>query len=178
MPDITYYAPESAILAFKTYKFIVALLAIVIYLRKPIKKIPLALISGFLLIFYYATYRTGQDVNSVFNIALTIISGCLIVVIAIEQYGAAGLRGLLGAYELIIYINLLTIIFIPEGIYQSHNYPMYFIGYDNTFIWTYIPAICLAELFYMVNLKRTDRTRIRILLAICLYSGVQWEWLV
>lgn len=52
-----------------------------------------------------------------------------------------------GVLETLIYINLVTIILFPEGMYDTFFTENFFLGYDNVSITFILPALCVSILY-------------------------------
>ncbi len=59
------------------------------------------------------------------------------------------LRALMANFEWVVYVNLLTHILYPEGLYQFRGHPYYFFGSDNVAIKFLLPAVVLSYLNYV-----------------------------
>ncbi|HCR2871519.1 TPA: O-antigen ligase family protein [Enterococcus faecium] len=176
MPDLTECISPSMALSLKTLKIVAILFAGIWYLLTVrSSKTTLALMSIFFVVYYWCTFRTQQDVNTVFNISINTIGACILTIVAIERGKIQGLTGMFLGYFSLILINLGTVIFIPQGLYQSHNHPMYFLEYDNNFIWFYIPAICLGEILCYCSNNKKWRIFLNLEIAICLFTVI-YRW--
>lgn len=87
------------------------------------------------------------DLNSFRNMAIVDISICNISFLWIRKSYKTFISYLLFYIEVLMIINLLTVVFIPQGLYSVQRYTGYFLGYDNTHIRWMIPGLLLSLLW-------------------------------
>ena len=176
MPDITDFVSPSIALLFKMAKIIAILLAGIWYMTTVrSSKTTLTLMSIFFIVYYWCTSRTQQDVNTIFSISINTVGACILTIVAVDRGKIQGLTGMFLGYFSLILINFGTVILIPQGLYQSHNHPMYFLEYDNNFIWFYIPAICLGEMLCYCSNEKKWRNLLNLEIAICFFTVI-YRW--
>lgn len=95
------------------------------------------------------TIIQGRITNDFFVGALSMIAGLMLVDLNIDRPRHM-LSVLLVCFEILIYLNLITMILAPQGMYISNatgNTENWLLGYDNFFEQTFIPAYITALLY-------------------------------
>lgn len=93
------------------------------------------------------------DFNSFRNMAIVDISICNLSFLWLRKSYKTFISYLLFYIEVLLIINLLTIVFIPQGLYSVQRYTGYFLGYDNTHIRWMIPGLLLSLLWGYIQEK-------------------------
>ena len=77
-------------------------------------------------------------------------------------------------FEIVIYINFLTLLIYPNGMYTTETTTFnWFLGYDNTHIVYYLPAVLVALIYSEVTSKKL---RVRLLICVVLISSIlRWS---
>lgn len=113
----------------------------------------------------------GDIVRCIVN-AFSIISVVLLYDFGLERFKSF-LSVQLFCFEIVIYINLITELLFPAGMYKGLLYSRnFFLGYYNTHIKIYIPAMLIAFL-YMLKTGKKGRT---ILLIGAVYLSTLLVW--
>lgn len=123
---------------------------------------PLLLMIIFWLWMITVTIYNNGDVSTVLNYGISVIALTYIMDYGINKYNRNFFSTLMFCFELVIYINLITIIAFPEGLYTTGSVMTgmatsnWFLGYDNTHIAYFLPAFIVAILYknlYKKNLR-------------------------
>lgn len=94
-------------------------------------------------------------VNNPDRLFASIINGCAIVAVfmLVESFSQSDTKALLKAlmanFEWVIYVNLITQILFPEGVYQFREHPCYFLGLNNSAVIYLLPAVIISYLNYV-----------------------------
>ncbi len=82
----------------------------------------------------------------------SIVNGIAIIVISmlVESFSQSDtkalLKALLANFEWLVYVNLITQIIFPKGLYQLRGHPCYFLGLDNSSFIYLLPAVIVSYL--------------------------------
>ena len=87
-------------------------------------------------------------------LALLDMSICNIVFLWIREDRDRCISYLLFYVEVLLAINLFTLICYPDGLFTTGVYPQYFLGYDNTHIRWIMPALTLSLLWSYTQEKK------------------------
>lgn len=157
--------------------FVIILLMVLIKQRK------LSLISFLLCgIQVYLFVNTIAHKAAVLNFAkeaFSIVSAVILYDFAIRKNKKSFLKSQLFCFELVIYVNLLTEIVYPEGLYLTNSVNTFFVsnknwflGYYNNHTQYFLPALLLAFLY-----KKETGKRLRVyLLTAVIYISVFLVW--
>lgn len=127
----------------KLISFLIILILIII--NKKISKIIIA-IAIYLLILIISTVQNNADISQCINRIFNIITVCLIIDYGLKKETNVFLVSFETLLSLLIYINLLTIIFNPMGMYcdKLGNCLNWFLGYKNSHILFILPSILVS----------------------------------
>lgn len=64
------------------------------------------------------------------------------------------IKGVYYSLYIVVFINFITILLYPDGMYAASYKLNWFLGYDNTHIFWYIPALVLALINLKINNKK------------------------
>lgn len=99
------------------------------------------------------------------------IVGCLIVDAYADRHVMQVIEAQLLLYEVLIYLNLVTMLLFPKGLYvsewQSENW---LLGFRNSFTLTFVPAMALSMIWSEYTKKKG---RMYALVAVCCFSAVR-----
>ena len=145
---------------YNALKIIVALIVLGLYLRKG----QISFISIAILLYHlYLILRTVQnngDIKSSLVQSATFIAFCLLLETVLKENTVWIYNILLPILEVYVYINFLTVIIFPEGLYSTYLFENnYFLGYDNQNINFILPAMALS----LLNYYRLKSQRLRTL---------------
>lgn len=134
---------------YNALKIIVALIVLCLYLGKG----QISFVSLTILFYHlYLILRTVQnngDIKSSLVQSATFIAFCLLLEMVIKENTVWIFNILLPILEVYVYINFLTIIIFPDGLYSTYLFENnYFLGYDNQNINFILPAMALSLLNY------------------------------
>lgn len=127
-----------------------SLLVISLYIiRFKFSKSTIALLLFIVLILFSTLLNDAASVNIFIKSFMKIVSLALFIDWVIEYNSKNIIRGLYYSLYIVILINFLTIVIYPNGLYSGSYINNWFLGYDNTHIFWYIPALVLS----LINLK-------------------------
>ena len=95
---------------------------------------------------------TGS-LNQWWYLVLIDISICNIVCIWLSFNYRSCIKYLLAYVEVLLAINLFTLIYFPNGLFERGVYAQYFLGYDNTHIRWIAPALLLSLVWSFIQEK-------------------------
>lgn len=131
---------------------ILAISLIVLFSHKSVSKIKssfwILIILELWIIFVTALNNPNRFLVSVIN-GGAILAVSMIVVHFAKSSPKALLRALMANFEWVIYVNLITQIFIPDGLYDFRGNPCYFLGLNNSAIIYILPAVTIAYLYFL-----------------------------
>lgn len=128
----------------------------------------------FFIIYIISTKINSGDMNTCIINSVNVLSGVLIISWAMN-YTKFCLEAMLIDYKLIIYINFLTMLIYKNGLYKVNVDPFWLLGHDNTFIWTYIPAICISLLLsQMIYGKLISKKNIMLIIICTISLLIKW----
>ena len=134
---------------YNVMKIIVALIVLSLYLGRG----QISYISIMILFYHlYLILRTVQnngDIKSSLVQSATFIAFCLLLEMVLKENAAWIYNILLPILEVYVYINFITVIVFPDGLYSTYLFENnYFLGYDNQNINFILPAMALSLLNY------------------------------
>lgn len=142
-----------------------------VFIRKKVSKIitMMIIMEVFLLI---NTYSQGGDVYGYLVIFFSTIS-IAILYDMVEDKKETFVSAQLFCYEILIYINFITEILFPGGMYQAfYNHDNFFLGYYNGHDKYFLPALMFAFLYkYMTGRKMRAYT-----LTVVIYVSALLVW--
>ncbi len=110
----------------------------------------------------------GSVLTSVNNSFLSLVGLTAAVSVFIKSRNIVMIDAMLRYFEILIIINLVTIILFPGGMYSTLQEENYFLGFENIHSTTYIFTLALAfvkdKLYYQTNIISTET---KILLLLC-----------
>lgn len=143
--------------------------------RKPISiVIVLTAVWGVLLAYSTLIHR-GEVYNSILT-TFSMLSVMLLYDTAYNSDKSIFLSAQLFCFELMIYINLFTVLAFPRGLYRdsiTHRWNMWFLGYYNTHTQYFVPAIMFAWLYRDRSGKRIRALALQ--LAIYITAFTVWS---
>ena len=114
----------------------------------------------------------GMYVSPIAQAVYVLVIGALIE-IQVREHANELLNAFLILYELLIGLNFVCMVFIPQGMYYTgadNTWKNWLLGYRNMFAFYFIPALALE----LVNSHRTGkRMRLHVMMAICTISMIQ-----
>lgn len=112
----------------------------------------------------YVVINTVLQRGNIFGCAITAVSIVSVVLLydMMQDEKAIFLSSQLFCFEILIYVNLLTVILFPKGMYTIDDVNIslavtvknYFLGYYNTHTKIFIPALMIAFLYKEVSHKK------------------------
>ena len=145
------------------------ILAYALFIRRRTSKLFLVLL----------VYQAWQFANTVLQVGLTkyiIIStlSMLIACLIIDCYAQSDMKHLIHAltilYELLIYINFISVLLFPDGMYATEwSTAYYFIGYRNSLTFIFIPGLVVSMIWQRY---RRNPVRLLMLLLTCMVSAL------
>lgn len=144
---------------FLMYKYAVALIAVIIYLKKgKVSKFILGLLCYNLVIIIATKLNSSYGrINTAVNNAIDVIAVCLIIELELKKEPKRVINQLLLLFEILIYSNFISMILYPNGLYSDALYDNnWLLGYDNKHIITILPGLMLTliySLYYGNGLK-------------------------
>lgn len=176
-PEYLVRIPIISIL-FNDWKIISLIIVILLILKRGrlTKQFLLLLLFCFWLTFI--TIIKMGDFKTVFTFSISIISLSYIVEEGIRNIKSF-IKSLILCFEIVIYINLISIILFPQGLYTTGSTLIgtalsnWFLGYDNTHIAYYLPAYIVSYI-YMNLFKKSFRGK-ALIIAILLSSIICWS---
>lgn len=176
-PEYLVRIPIISIL-FNAWKIISWIIVILLILKRGrlTKQFLLLLLFCFWLTFI--TIIKMGDFKTVFTFSISIISLSYIVEEGIRNIKSF-IKSLILCFEIVIYINLISIILFPQGLYTTGSTLIgtalsnWFLGYDNTHIAYYLPAYIVSYI-YMNLFKKSFRGK-ALIIAILLSSIICWS---
>lgn len=145
---------------------------ILVYVYAVEKTISIAMILFGMLQSWYlinTLFQSGLSKQIIINTGSLVI-GCLIIDCFAKRNTADLVHGMLIMYEILVYCNLITIVIFPEGLYSTEfQWENWFIGFRNSFTFTFVPAIAVS----LIWSKYTGRyMRSLVMIAACLLSAI------
>ena len=114
----------------------------------------------------------GLYVSPIAQAVYVLVVGALIE-IQVREHASELLNAFLILYELLVGLNFICMILIPQGMYYTaldNTWKNWLLGYRNMFAFYFIPALALE----LVNSHRTGkRMRLHVMMAICTISMIQ-----
>ena len=156
----------------KALSFIIVLGWYCLVRRKASKMVMLFMVmEGYLLI---NTIAQGGNLRSCANSVFTIL-GVVLLYDMLEDFKYEFLSSQLFCFEIIIYINLITEIVFPNGLYRGTRYSAnWFLGYYNIHTRYFIPALMIAYMYMNYTGKKVRTYLLMVaafLSAILVWSG-------
>lgn len=149
----------------------ITILLIYVANKKKFSKI-CGLIFVYELILLVSTIINRVEIISALKELIKVIAFCLIVDYGVNKNIKSLLNALMFIFEINIYINFITILVFPNGMYVSElaKYTEnYFLGYDNIHILYILPALLISNLHsYLYKNNKSKRTVL--LYIICTFS--------
>lgn len=144
---------------FLMYKYVVALIIAIIYLKKgKVSKFILGLLCYNLIIIVATKLNSSYGrISTAVNNAIDVIAVCLIIELELKKEPKRVINQLLLLFEILIYANFISMILYPNGLYSDALYDNnWLLGYDNKHIITILPGLMLTliySLYYGKGLK-------------------------
>ncbi len=134
---------------FMYYKYIAAVIILVLYLwQGKISKYIIAILCYNITIIVATSLNSSANINAAINSAISLVSVCLLLELVMREDPKKAIKAMLIIFEVLIYLNFLTIILYPEGLYASKLYSNnWLLGYDNQHIITILPGIAVSLLY-------------------------------
>lgn len=159
-PESISYVFEGLDLLYNIFRVVTLMIIVILYFiqnKKPSKIFWLLFVVQLWVTF--TTYLNNGDMK---RAALTMAS-TIVVLLIVDLFINSPqnlIKGLLWNFEWIMYINLATVAFLPNGLYSHgvHNeFVCYFLGYKNSFFPYCLIAMCVAafNLFFEKKLFRS-----------------------
>ena len=148
-----------------------AILVLLYYTNKYFFSLPtvlLIIIEGYIAV---DTYINQGNTSYCFKMLFTIIGIAMIYEhfsVDYEDFVNAELI----AYEILIYINLISILMFPNGLYKTISNKNWFLGYYNSHIQYFLPALIFALLY---NGKKAVIRRMVLISAMFISSFLTWS---
>jgi len=131
-----------------------------------------ALFIAFQYILLMSTIWNRGDLKSLIFDSCSIITLSVYIDYMLKQNTKKIINALLFCFELQIYLNLITVILFPDGLYSDWTNNNWFLGTDNQHVYTMIFGICIA----LIQAKLSNRfARVICLSAASLFS-IFWVW--
>ena len=116
------------------------------------------------IIFVTALNNPRSFLASVIN-GGSVVAVCLIIDYYAMRNPVALLKALMSNLGWVVYVNLLTQILVPEGLYLFRGNPCYFLGLNNSAIIYILPAFAISCLYFLC-VRRSLRPILLILVSI------------
>lgn len=125
--------------------------------------VPAIAVNSMLII---STYLNQGDMNTVIINSISLIACCIIFCWGIYDVVNC-LEALSFVYNILIYINFITVLIFPDGLYtKGPSLYYWFLGYDNTFVFYFIPSVCISIILSLIKTGKIGRKSI-FLIGIC-----------
>lgn len=154
-------------------------LTVILYLKKKKINLNILLIALFCLFLILPTILSPSgDLNNCISTVLSILTPCLLIDYSMNKNSLLTLHSLNLLFEVMVYLNLLTILIYPNGMYISSTtgyYENWLLGYDNLHIFTIILAITFSVLY---SYRKDDKINLRskLCILICMLSiFIRWS---
>ncbi len=160
---------------FVLYRYAVALIATIIYLKKgKISKFVLGLLCYNLVIIIATKLNSSYGrIDTAVNNAISVIAICLIIELELRKEPKRIINQLLFIFEILIYANFISMIIYPNGLYSDALYANnWLLGYDNKHIITILPGMMLT-LIYSSYYGKKLKVRSKFLIVISLISIIR-----
>lgn len=164
-----YYKPD-CLTSFYQVNYIYTIMSILAFVflfliyikRKIVSKFDLLVILFYSLILFSTFFHDGNILKVISDISLNM--GIIIMVnLFLKDNRMEFLKALLIYFYLLLILNTISIFVFPDGIVQTEylKTPIYLLGIDNRFAFTYIPGLCIIALYdYLFNNRFTKLTYI------------------
>jgi len=164
-----YYKPD-CFTSFYHINYIYTIMSILAFIflfliyikRMMVRKFDLLVILFYSLILFSTFFHDGNILKVISDISLNM--GIIIMVnLFLKDNRMEFLKALLIYFYLLLILNTITIFAFPDGIVQTEylKTPIYLLGIDNRFAFTYIPGLCIIALYdYLFNNRFTKLTYI------------------
>ncbi len=130
-----------------------------LFIKKHISSIVIIIAAWELLLFITTLFHQGEVYNSV-TAAFSVLSIVLLYDVAHDK-GEIFLSSQLFCFEIVIYINLITELIYPNGLYTESSSTKafvgrlyWFLGYYNNHTRYFVPALLFAWLYYQTTRKK------------------------
>lgn len=134
-------------LCFNLFRLVSGCIIVFIYLsRQQVSKIVLMQML-FQAVLLFSTVLNDGDLYNQILTAISVISFYLIAEMGIRDSCTDFLRVIMLCSEIMVYINLLTLIIFPNGMYQDWTYRNWFLGTDNQHIGVLLVSVCVALIY-------------------------------
>ncbi|MBQ9314999.1 MAG: O-antigen ligase family protein [Clostridia bacterium] len=159
---------NSIYMAFQT---LTCIITIILYItRKKFSKITFFIVLYYVYQIAITLFKHG-DLRSILVSSFELVCICIFSEIFYKKRGVEYISILSLVLELYVFINFLTLILYPDGLYKTvstDNPNNWFLGYKNQLINFILPALC----FSMINLyyNRSQSKKHRLFRAILVYS--------
>lgn len=154
-------------------------LTVIFYLKNKKISFNIVLITLFCLFLILPTILSpAGDLNNCISTILSILTPCLLIDYSMSKNSLLTLRSLNLLFEVMVYLNFLTILIYPNGMYISSTtgyYENWLLGYDNLHIFTIILAITFSVLY---SYRKDDKINLRskLCILVCMLSiFIRWS---
>lgn len=121
-------------------------------------------------------FRQGNVAQAIIG-AATIVGEIVLFETAVKRNLVNFLRTICAILTVYVVLNLLTVMFIPQGLYLTeNNSPVFFLGMHNRFVFWMLPLICLSSVYAYLTVGKLTWKQYAIH-AICLATLIL-EWAV
>ncbi len=158
---------DSIFNAFRILSFVILAIRYFFFYRR-ISKIIIVLFLLELFLLGNTALHNGNTYNSLLDVFPT-VSICMLYDMVDKKRIVSFVSVQLFCLELLIYINFLTILLFPEGLYTAYYTYNFFLGYYNTLDKYFLPALMFAFLYKEMTGKKA---RAYVLTAIIFASGI------
>lgn len=156
--------------------FIVTFLIFIVYSKKKNLSKIIVFITLFWAVYIVSTYLHNGNVNASVKPLLNTFTLCAIFIIYKENLNLL-IKTFLLYFELLITINLITILIYPNGLYMiSGNVnPHYFLGHRNNSIEYILPLICFSNISDYINDKKNSVNNVYVIVLSFLTVLLTWS---
>lgn len=168
------YLPNAALLYLYYGLEAVSLLFLLsVTLKRKLANFKLLLLFG---IYYFAlAFSTLINMGNFLGLMEEVLTSLLVILwmhIVYQKNPKLCLELLLMVFEFLIYVNFVTILLYPNGLYRSSDAVIdarygWFLGHQSLLSMYAAPAICISALFFQISIKRIQKIRAVLLIAAC-----------
>ncbi len=145
------------------------ILCYVCFQKQKISRIMLIFIAIQAWYFLDTIIQVGFSKRILLN-TISMVIGCMIIDAYADKHVMQVIEAQLLLYEILIYLNFITMLLFPKGLYVTEwQHENWFLGFRNTFTFTFIPAMSLSMIWSEYTKKRG---RMYVLIAVCCVSAV------
>lgn len=129
---------------------------------------------------FISTWHNAGDYWTLFVSAGSIVAMTMLIDIMLAKNAISCIKTILPFLELLVYANLLTILYYPNGMYLTYNVMgwasarNWLLGYDNSHIAVILPAITLSLLHCYLQMRLITLRALLLIIAGYLTIFITW----